>query len=508
MEDEINLREYLQVLIKHRWLIVAGTVVAALAAFVVSFLFANPTYEATAGVLIAQTRSRITFDPRFQTVESGGLGTNYYAAMNQQAHRWALVSLVKSGTIATQVAEQLKGKLDPEKQNPAKLLEMVSGRLWETGAGKSGQNQGASDIIQIKVKSSEPAEAAQIANAWAKAYEIYINELYSKGPESYTSVQRQTVIAQATYEQAEKELTDFAGESQIDDLQRRITDTQQRIDDLRKSKQAVFAESAQMERVTLSQYYAISRKLRRLLEDAKSLRLQIQQSGDSAAATNELALMLLKAEAFASSGTLPGNLQLQFDLSGSPNPGANAQVADLEALIEVVEKRLAELDTAIAEQSLVLLSGESFDSSESASASEGQPETAAHVAAARSFDAANAALQEELSQLQVQLAQEQATKKELTRARDLAWDTYTTLQTKSAELGIATEMKDVEVRFASPAVEPIEPIGSNKLQNVVLAAVVGLMMSVGIAFVFHYLDPEYDSSAAVGALVKRPKGTD
>jgi uncharacterized protein involved in exopolysaccharide biosynthesis len=117
-------------------------------------------------------------------------------------------------------------------------------------------------------------------------------------------------------------------------------------------------------------------------------------------------------------------------------------------------------------------------------------------------------LREKVRQLQVQLARAEAEQKELTRARDLAWDTYSTLQVKAAELGIAAEMMDVEVRFASSAVEPIEPIESGKVSsNVGLAAVVGLMLGVGVAFLLHYLDPEYDSSAAFGALFRRRKGT-
>jgi uncharacterized protein involved in exopolysaccharide biosynthesis len=76
------------------------------------------------------------------------------------------------------------------------------------------------------------------------------------------------------------------------------------------------------------------------------------------------------------------------------------------------------------------------------------------------------------------------------------------------ELSIATEMMDIEVRVASPAVEPITPTGPSKLRNVVLAAVVGFMMGVGAAFVLHYLDPEYDPSAVISALLRRPQGMD
>ncbi len=95
MEDELDLRQYIGALIKHRWLIVATTVLAALAAFAVSLINAPPSneplYEATAGVLIARMRTSVTFDSRFRTIEELP-GSNY---LEQDAHRTALASLVK-----------------------------------------------------------------------------------------------------------------------------------------------------------------------------------------------------------------------------------------------------------------------------------------------------------------------------------------------------------------------------------------------------------------------------
>lgn len=483
MESELNLRQYIDVLIKHRWLIVATTAIAAVAALVVG-LVREPAYEVAAGILIARTRTQVTFDPRFQTLESSDL--RQAARLDESARRWALAALVESGYIANQVADQLAGELDPGERNPARLLEMVSGSVKEAGGGVGSQTAN-NDFIEIKVRSSEPAKATLIANTWAHVYESYVNDLYSKSSESLTSIREQVAAAEATYEEAEQALIDFIAESQIDELQRQTEEGQQLVTDLQAGRQSAFAESVKAEQTALSQHYATSKNLKRLLDDAKSLRLQIQQSEAPAAGTNELALMLLKAEAFASSGGLPGNLELQLDLGGSANPGASDQVADLEALIAVLEIRVAELDAAIAEQSQKLLAGGGYGSLEATS----------------DFDKAIAELQGEVRRSRVQLAQERAIEKELVRARDLAWDTYSTLQVKAAELGIATEIADVEVRFASPAVEPIKPVDANRPTNVVVAGIVGLIVGIGATFALHYLSPEGESAVAVGGPPKR-----
>lgn len=58
MEDEIDLREYIDVLIRHWKAIVALTVIAAIVAGVVSFLL-PPTYEARATLVATGERYRL-----------------------------------------------------------------------------------------------------------------------------------------------------------------------------------------------------------------------------------------------------------------------------------------------------------------------------------------------------------------------------------------------------------------------------------------------------------------
>jgi uncharacterized protein involved in exopolysaccharide biosynthesis len=542
MEEGIDLRQFIRMLIKYRWLIVGGTVLAVLAAFVVSSLSTTHSYEAVAGVLIAQTRSRITFDTRFQTVESD-LTSSYYAAMNQQSRRQALVALVTNGAVATQVAERLEEELGTGKQNPAILLEMVSGEVKSTGMGS--QAQANNDLIEIRVGSDSPTKAAWIANAWAEAYVAYVNELYRKGPESYTSVLRQVVATQENYEQSELALTIFVAESRIDELERRITAVTGTLD--------IQVEDG-LE--TLASHYETKRKMEGLLGDARSLYAHVQKGGEDGAATNGLAILMLKAEAFSTSANLPGELQLQLETASGINAGASAQEADVAALIGVLENRIAELAQMIDQEVAVLLDGAAYEYlsssvpltdklsvamrelylerlepgrltfldrvtapdnlSAAAAAREAkvplQPEELEtlpdYKATAALYTQTIDRLQEELRRLEAELAREQAMEKELIRARDLAWETYSTLRLKESELGVATEMADIEVRFASPAVEPIRSAGPGALPTMGIAAILGLLLSIGTVFVLHYAASGPDSSAETGALLKRPQDAD
>ena len=67
MEEEIDLRVYVAVLIRYWMWIVGLAVVAAAVALGVSSLI-SPTYEATALVAITEQRYMMRFDPRFETM--------------------------------------------------------------------------------------------------------------------------------------------------------------------------------------------------------------------------------------------------------------------------------------------------------------------------------------------------------------------------------------------------------------------------------------------------------
>ncbi len=218
--------------------------------------------------------------------------------------------------------------------------------------------------------------------------------------------------------------------------------------------------------------------------------------------------MLLKAEVFASSEDLPTNLQLQVDLGSDESASSQRQLADLEALINVIETRLQEIEVEIAEHSAALLTGAGWDAEQGAPAQASEGGTEGNASSAQNLDTALGNLQAELRQLQAELAREEGEQQELTRARDLAWDTYSTLQLKSVERGIASEMMDVEIRFAAPAIEPFTPMGSGAFQSVAMAGMVGLFLGIGLALFLQYLYPEYDSSAQISAFFRRLRRKD
>ncbi len=379
MEGEVDLRKYISVLRRHWKLIVTITVIAAFIAGLVSFLSPS-TYEARAAVLVTKARSEIVFEPKYRTSLEQDVASQHKA----------LVALVKSSTIATQVIEQLGDKLEPGERGAESILDKVQVR-----------DQG--DFIEISVKSTDPRKAAAIANAWAKSYESHVNSLYSGILQTPEQLQVQANAARKEYEEKQGALADFISDNRISELSWQIADKE-------------------------------------VLCQVKSLREQIEagSSSPTSIAANSLSFILLQTRAFT---TLPTELQISMDQLSS----LNTSLDDVDALISTLEARSG------------TTRGQSISK-----------------------------LQQEILQLEGELEQESARQRELEKSRDIAWETYTTLDSKVAEVKVAALAQDAVVRVAVVAPVPERPVGPHKGRNTGIALVLGLVVGVLSAFGTEY----------------------
>ena len=180
MEDEVDLREYINVLLRHWKLIVSITVIVVFVAGLMSFLLPS-TYEAKATVLITEGDQK------------------------------TLIALVKSPHVVIQVIEKLGNKLEPKELRIANMLDKVQVR--ETG-----------NFIEISVESSDPQKATAIANAWAESYQSYTDSLYKSVPQSPEELQVQANAVRKEYEEKQKAWENFIGDNRIDELSHQIAD--------------------------------------------------------------------------------------------------------------------------------------------------------------------------------------------------------------------------------------------------------------------------------------------
>ncbi len=99
-----------------------------------------------------------------------------------------------------------------------------------------------------------------------------------------------------------------------------------------------------------------------------------------------------------------------------------------------------------------------------------------------------AVLERQLQVLQARLEAETAANQQFLQQRNLAWDSFSALSTKQAELRLERAAANSEVRLGTLAIPPNRPVeGASLPVSVLLAAVVGLLLAVFVAFLLEYL---------------------
>ena len=437
-EDEIDLRKYLDILI--RWwreialITLTAVVLAAIGILALRFLL-PAQYEASADVAIVRTVSDVNFDERFRT-DPENLGTDFTSL---SARRSALLGLVATGSIAQEVITQLGDTLSTEEQNPANLVDMVSAEL--ANAGGAGSD---SDLIRITVTADNAEKAAAIANAWARIYVREVNTIYGQVPnEVMASIQTELAAAEKQYLTSQANLETFTASNRIDELTGAVNILQQRVD----------------QEVSLQKAYLLQwQDTQEQLATATALRTQVEQGGEGAARSNMAALQILKMSVY---GMTPEGLQVEVrDL---PDVNQQAMMADLDGLLQSLTQRLSDLETKIAAGGTQLGFTKGVTST------------------------LTSAL-ENLRTSKAQLEAATAKQLQLIQQRDLNWDAYKTLSSKVAELNLTRAAASSEVRFGAPAVPPIDSLQRiSLLIGVLSGGLVGLFLSIFYAFFAYYL---------------------
>lgn len=535
LEDEIDFRKYFLVLVK-RWQFIRDVVVVVVLAtllFGLTGAASVPTYEATAGVAIVKSKMQVNFEEKIKTISPDtAISAAAAAAQDAATRRNTLASLVQNPLVAQEVIKNMGDRLPTSQRDPEAMVRMVAGKVRQ-----------GTDIVDVTVRGGDPAGLPDIANAWAVAFEHYVNRVYSGSGISLGSIDQDVATAKRKYEQARDALLQYNVQDRTFQLQRDFDYRKGVIDTLQKTRQAaittILSKQAEVQTDFMGKYqsaalnmmglplikevdakvsqltvlYANKLKIEQTLEDARTLRDQAGKS-PAGADSNSLALLLVKAQ-LATGGGLPVGLQLQV---GAPSPGAGGsagQVSDLDALISTLNSRLKEIQTDIDLQSGELMRGGGIkvqdvgglDSSNLLLAQaqkmaadllqlQGMQGLLANVSADQDSPLTQTMdrLTAEVRQLGADLARENYTKTELTQNYTIAWQAYSTLLGKAQEVDIASQLPGSEVVFASPAVQPLK-VGSigyfrPLLMPLALAIVLALFVGVAGVFAIEYISPD------------------
>lgn len=444
-DDEIDLRQYIDVLV--RWwkeiaLIALLTVVVTVVGIFGLRFLSKPLYQAGADVAILRTVSELTFDERFTTTSDTA------TVSNSAARRNALVALAVSPSLAAAVVDQLGDVLTTEEQEPGTLVKKITAELMSAG-GRAGD----SDLIRITAAAESPEKAAQIATAWAQAYVREVNQVYGQVPdELLQSIQTEQAQAKTEYEAAQSVLERFVSTSRVDELSRQIANSEAIISSLQQGKlqalgtliaetvearrkvaatyldaqaqnvaapyareqegrrelllaqidalygaqSEVFQQQVDRDTQLLQGYYTRWLQVTRALDEARTLRMQVADSGENASGGSALVAQVLKLQALtqmtdpqpALQGEVRQDVQLPPSSQQQPaqqvietNPPLQVQVGgtplqiqldassaltkdelltDIDALVSALVARRSELEKQIATLSEQMIGGDQY----------------------------------------------------------------------------------------------------------------------------------------------------
>lgn len=304
VEEEIDLREYVEVLIRN-WKWIAGiTLAAAVAALVISFLL-PPTYEATALVVVTKPRYVMQFDPRFEPMSDVQPPYKAYPEL----------------AVSDSLLEDLLTSLNP----PPDEIETAQD-LREILEASSGADP---SLIRLTVRHRDPEEAARIVNTWADLFVERANELYGGYSEAQLQFfEEQLKRAEAELKAAEEALISFQAQNRAAILQNQLDSYQQ----------------------AQADYLADQRAIAYITQDIKGLKEQLtgEPIDQPMSLADQLTSLFLQIKAFNAQTATP--IQLQVDSAAAlSEKSLSEQIAFLDDLVNTLEEKSAEIDERLAE---------------------------------------------------------------------------------------------------------------------------------------------------------------
>lgn len=207
MEEEISLRELIEIMLRGKRIIIAITVIAMLVSGILSFFVISPTYEARSTLMVSplvQKNPPPGQDSAYDTLLSY---LSQYPQMSLETYRVQ----VTNPHILNQVIKDLD--LNKEEYNLNTLREMINVEAIKD-----------TNLIRIAVKDHDPEMAARISNTLAPKYVDFLSKtLQEQMGKSATFLQTQMEEEQKNLDAATEELKNFMAKPQsVNELQKDI----------------------------------------------------------------------------------------------------------------------------------------------------------------------------------------------------------------------------------------------------------------------------------------------
>src|ERR1035438_206054 len=446
--QESTLREYMRVLIKRKWMVIA-VIVGIFMAVAISSLRQTPVYEAVGRIAVNKA------DPNLITFKDSGAVVDYY----DQADLDTEVRILQSDLMALQVIRQLDldnrpefgGNSDQRLPNlVADPLQTDSNRVSALLGGFRGHLRVTlipnTRIIEIHYNSTDPQLAASAVNTLAATYvEQNFKTKFESTMQASDWLSKQLVDLQMKVETSQEKLVRYQKEHEIlgtDEKQNIITE---KLEEL--NKEMTQAESDRMQKE------AVYRQSQSNDPDAIAAAIVSDTSGSTATS----GLLDKLREQQASLRIQIAELSTQFGPQSPKVTQLNSQVKEIDRQLQTETNKAVD---HLKGQYLAALQRENMLSD--------------------SFEKQK----QEANKLNESAIEYSLLKRDLDSNRTL----YEGLLEKLKEAGVTAGLRSNNFRIIDAARVPTSPSEPNIPRNLSFALVLGVISGLGLAFVFENMD--------------------
>jgi exopolysaccharide transport family protein len=443
--QESSLREYLRVLIKRKWLVIA-CIVGIFAAVAIASLRQTPIYEAAGQIAVNKS------DPNLITFKDSMPVVEYY----DQGDLDTEVRIIQSDLLALQVIRQLNLDRRPEfgGHPDQKQANLVADSL-QTDSNRATAVLGAflgnlhvslipnTRIIEIHYNSTDPQLAASIVNTLASTYvEQNFKTKFESTMQASDWLSKQLVDLQMKVETSQEKLVRYQKEHEILGNDEKQNITTEKLDEI--NKELTAAESDRMQK--------------------EAIYRQTQSTDPDAIA------------AAIVTGNLSGSGLL--DSLRSQQAAFRIQVADLSTQFGPSYPKIAQLNNQLKEIDRQLQSetNKAVDHLKGQYLAALQRENLLHD----SFEKQK----QEANKLNESAIEYQLLKRDVESNRTL----YEGLLEKLKEAGVTAGLRSNNFRILKPARAPSVPVEPNIPRNLSFALVLGVISGLGLAFLLENMD--------------------
>ncbi len=466
-------RGYLKPLVNHSLLIILFVLIAVTLALVYGLMWGERTpYEAQSVILFkSQASDRLVLtgqDANFQqnTVDPTRLARSVQV-------------LISSHDVADRVRQRANSDSDPKikslsTQTDAKLMDAISVDV-------------KTDVITVKAKWPTADTATWLANAWAEEAVTKVNQFYAA---SSSRVSEAVEQARADLEADQRALEEFVIRSPLNSLEQQLKQSEGFVasatNSFTSTQFLLYDKERQAQQRELGISYTYVYTVEQQLSELQAFRTRVEQSSDDPDSlyANQVALLVSLNKLITSNPGAQVQLQVNLGDVGKTPLTKASQLRDVDSTLAAVQRVRDDLQTRIQDLERKL----------SVDLPAVTPETIASVPETlrQQIERQNQ-IQSDIEKTKFQYAQ-------LEKTRDLHQSSYDLLRNRLAEQGVnqvISRVVDVGAPANTEQTLRSRSVVREAATNTAEAALIALVLGVGVAYLLNALRPSFNSNAAL-----------